>query len=70
MNGFKHAINRQRLCMHIPIPIIQYLYHILLRPDMIDSEIISNRCNHIWLCNRSLDGNTLQNYKMPDIHVT
>ena len=21
---------------------------------MIDSEIISNRCNHIWLCNRSV----------------
>ena len=27
---------------------------------MIDSEIISNRCNHIWLWNRSLDGYTLQ----------
>ena len=27
---------------------------------MIDSEITSNRCNHIWLCNRSLDGYTLQ----------
>ena len=27
---------------------------------MIDSEIISNRCNHIWLCNHTLDGETLQ----------
>ena len=27
---------------------------------MIDSEIASNRCNHIWLCNRSPDGYTLQ----------
>ena len=26
---------------------------------MIDSEIISNRCNNIWLCNHSLDGYTL-----------
>ena len=43
---------RHRLCMHIPPP---------KRPDiMIDSEITSNRCNHIWLCNRSLDGDTLQ----------
>ena len=33
---------------------------IWLLPDMIDSEIISNRCNHIWLCNRSLDGYTLK----------
>ena len=27
---------------------------------MIDSGITSHRCNHIWLCNRSLDGDTLQ----------
>ena len=27
---------------------------------MIDSEITSNRCNHIWLCNRSLDGDNVQ----------
>ena len=28
---------------------------------MTDSEITSNRCNHIiWLCNRSLDGDDLQ----------
>ena len=27
---------------------------------MIDSEITPNRCNHIWLCNHSPDGDTLQ----------
>ena len=27
---------------------------------MIDSKTTSNRCNHIWLCNRSLDGDDLQ----------
>ena len=27
---------------------------------MVDSRITSNRCNHIWLCNQSLDGDTLQ----------
>ena len=27
---------------------------------MIDSEIISQRCNHSWLCNTSLDGDTVQ----------
>ena len=34
---------------------------------MIDSEITSNRCNHIWLCTRSLDGDTvqLQNGELP-----
>ena len=32
-----------------------------MRPhNDIDSEITSTRCNHIWLCNRSLDGETLQ----------
>ena len=36
------------------------VYCILLRPDMLDSEITSNRCNHIWLCNHSLDGDTIQ----------
>ena len=39
---------------------IVFISHIWLLPDMIDSEIISNRCNHIWLCNRSLDGYTLK----------
>ena len=27
---------------------------------MIDCEITSNRCNHNWLCIRSLDGDTLK----------
>ena len=27
---------------------------------MIDSRITSNQCNHIWLCNHSLNGGTLQ----------
>ena len=32
-----------------------------------DSEKTSNRCNHIWLCNRSIDGDThqLQNGRRP-----
>ena len=27
---------------------------------VIDNEITPNRYNHIWMCNRSLDGDTLQ----------
>ena len=34
--------------------------HIIAPRHKVDSEIISNRCSHIWLCNRSLDGDTLQ----------
>ena len=38
-----------------------YIHRILLRPDMIDTEIKSNRwLYHIWLCNRSQDTHTLQ----------
>ena len=45
----------------IPTQILWYfLSRLLLRPDMIDREIISNLCDQIWLCNRSLDGCTLQ----------
>ena len=54
---------RHWLCMHMPKQIIYYLYRILLRPDIwyqIDSEVTSNRCNHIWLCNGSLDGDTFK----------
>ena len=55
---------RNGLWMHIvqiPKQIIYYLNRIILRPDrMIDSEIAPHRCNHIWLCKRSLDGGTLQ----------
>ena len=32
----------------------------LLCPDMIVGKITSNRCNYIWLCSRSLEGETLQ----------
>ena len=37
------------------------IYIAYYRADkLIDSEITSNRCNHSWLFNRSLDGDTRQ----------
>ena len=42
-------------------PII-FISFIIVPRHTIDSEITSNRCKHIWLCNRSLDS-TLFNYK-------
>ena len=50
-------------------PIVVMSHVIALRHyDMIDSEITSNRCNHIWPCNRSLDGDILhiQNGDLPN----
>ena len=37
-----------------------FISHIIAPKHMIGSEITPNRCNHIWLCNRSLDGYTIQ----------
>ena len=41
-----------------------FISHVII---MIDSEITSYRCNHIWLCNHPLDGYTviLQNGRHP-----
>ena len=39
---------------------IVFILHVIAPRHMIDSEITSNRCNHIWLCNRSLGGDTVQ----------
>ena len=39
---------------------IGFISHIIAPRHMIDREITSNRCNQIWLCNHSLDGDTLQ----------
>ena len=47
------------LCMHIPKQILKHFYRTLLRPNTIDSQITSNRCNHIWLWHHSLNGDTL-----------
>ena len=55
---------RHRLCMHIPKQILKYLYRIYSCVQTYDTErnnnLTLNRCNLIWLCNRSLDGATLQ----------
>ena len=37
-----------------------FISHTIVPRHRIDSEITSKRCNHIWLCNRSLDGDNLQ----------
>ena len=61
---------RHRLGMCIPkpkhIPVV-FILHIIPPRNMIDSEITSNRCKHIRLCSRSLDGSTrhLQNGRCP-----
>ena len=49
-------------------PII-FISHIIAPRHTIDSEIISNRYNRIWLCNRLLDGDTLH-YQTVDVQVT
>ena len=49
-------------CMHKYTetnPIV-FISHIIAPRHMIDSEIASNRCDHICPRNRSLDGDTLQ----------
>ena len=51
---------RYKWCMHMPEQFLQYLYGILLCPDMIDCEITSNRCNHILIRNHLPDGDTLE----------
>ena len=38
---------------------IVFISHIIAPRLMIHSEITTNRCNQIWLCNRSLDGDTV-----------
>ena len=52
---------RHRLCMYYTEtnPIV-FISHIIAPRQMLDDEIISNRCNHFRLCNRSLDGNTIR----------
>ena len=49
-----------RLCVHIPKQIWIFTLHIIASRRTKDSEIISNPCPHICLCNRSLDGETVQ----------
>ena len=46
---------------------IVFISHISVPIRTIDSETISKRCNHIWLCSRSLDGDIrlLQNGDRP-----
>ena len=39
---------------------IVFISRIIVPRYMINSKIISNRCNHTWSCNRLLDGDTLQ----------
>ena len=39
---------------------IVFISNMIALRHMFDSKITSNRSNHIWLCNRSLDGDTLQ----------
>ena len=47
--------------MYIETSPIVFISHIIIVPThMIDSEKISNLCNQIWLCNRSLDDEALQ----------
>ena len=40
---------------------------------MMDSELISNRYRHIWVCNRLLDGETIQLQNgegQSDVHIS
>ena len=50
----------QSLHAYTETNMILFISHIIAPRHMIDSEIISNPGNHIWLCNDSLDGDTLQ----------
>ena len=46
---------------------IVFIAHNIAPRHMIGSEITSNRCDNIWLCNRSLDGDTLQLQNPSDV---
>ena len=51
---------RHILCMHTETNPIVFISHHIAPRRTVDSEITSNPCNHIWLCNRSIDGDTVQ----------
>ena len=50
----------QSLHAYTETNMILFISHIIAPRHMRDSEIISNPGNHIWLCNDSLDGDSLQ----------
>ena len=50
----------QTRCAYTETNPIVFISHIIVPRHTTVSEIISNRCNRIWLCNRSLDGDTLR----------
>ena len=47
-------------CIRNKINPIIFTSHIISPRHIIDSKLKSNRCNHIWLCSHSLDGDILQ----------
>ena len=47
-------------CIYLNKSYSIYIAYYCAQTYMTNSEITSNRCNHTWLCRRSLDGDTLQ----------